>query len=181
MPTPKKVPAVKKPARRAQRKRSEAAKPKGNVGQRTTQRLTPETQKIIVDALTLGVYVETACGLAGIEPMTFYRWLRRGQQNDGKSFVDFRMAVLKAMAGAEYSNVVTVRTAAARGEWRASAWLLERRWGDRWRSKDGANKDEEASIPREREVPIDDESRGILDQFFLILNGAANDKASGQI
>lgn len=90
--------------------------------------LTPERHRIIIEALTQGMFVETAATLAGINPATLYRWLQQGntetptnpdtgeQIDDGNGpFRDFREAVAHARASAEQQAVASLWEVAAGG------------------------------------------------------------------
>ena len=80
-------------------------------------KLTPETQKLICDAVAAGVPVQVAARLAGISQSTYYAWVSRHK--------DFAEAVKKAYALAETRLVGYIYRAAAK-TWTAAAWLLER-------------------------------------------------------
>jgi len=80
-------------------------------------KLTPETQKLICDAVAAGVPVQVAARLAGISQSTYYAWVSRHK--------DFAEAVKKAYAVAESRLVGYIYRAAAK-TWTAAAWLLER-------------------------------------------------------
>ena len=94
-------------------------------------KLTPETQAKIIKALDAGNYFETACGYAGIDKSTAYKWMQRGQQEKSGIYFDFFNAVEKATADAETSMVAIIKLA-SRDTWQAAAWWLERRAPDRW-------------------------------------------------
>ena len=107
--------------------------------------LTPELQRIIVEALKTGNTRTGAAQLAGINIATFYRWLERGEQDAQHQrpspYREFREAVARAEAQARQHLLERVLAHAEdridpttnkllRGDWRAAAWLLERRWPD---------------------------------------------------
>lgn len=90
---------------------------------------TPEVQAVILDALEKGNYRQTACALAGIHRHTLQNWEKWGEE--GKApYADFLAAMQRAEATAETSLVEVVKVAAT--GWQGSAWLLERRWANRW-------------------------------------------------
>lgn len=89
----------------------------------------------IVEILRAGGYVETAAAAAGVSRRAFYEWMERGVA-DGVDPVNepyraFRRSVEQALAEGETINVALVATA-ARKDWRAAAWLLERSHPGRW-------------------------------------------------
>lgn len=105
-------------------------KPKGKPGRKT--RLTPERQQKIVNAIRAGAYVETAAAAAGVNKVTLYRWLKRGNKYPGTIYEAFAEAVHEATAQAEMRDVLTISKAAGDGDWRAAAWRLERKYPKRW-------------------------------------------------
>lgn len=90
-------------------------------------KLTPATEKVILDALRAGATRTAAFEAAGISRRRIAGYLR--------DFVAFRLAVITAEAGAEVYMTIKVRQAADAGSWRAAlAWLEKRRpadWGKR--------------------------------------------------
>lgn len=120
-------------------------------------KLTAEVQQRICNFLRQGVYRDTAVLASRVGLSTFYRWMEQGVdqvvERDGRKvrikakrlFRDFRDAVEQADAEAEAMCVATVRSAAyelTRGadgnpvirvkDWRAAAFILERKFGKRW-------------------------------------------------
>jgi transposase-like protein len=86
----------------------------------------------MVQALRMGLYVETACALAGIHKETYYEWLRqakREQDVEDSKFVIFSDAVEKAQAEAEGSFLKTI---IEDDSWQSKAWILERKFRQRW-------------------------------------------------
>ena len=110
--------------------------------------LTPEVQELIVQAVRNGNYFETAIAYAGVPKSTFYDWLRRGRDERNRvskdarlrvrqveeKFVNFSIAIEKALAESEMEDVEVIRKA-SRDNWQASAWRLERKFSDRWGKK----------------------------------------------
>ncbi len=95
-------------------------------------KLTPETQKKIVDAISEGNYLETAAAIGGVSATTFFRWLQEGEQAAAGLKREFWEAVKKAEAEAEALRVSRISKAGKDGNWQADAWYLERRYPDRW-------------------------------------------------
>jgi len=94
-------------------------------------KLTLEVQKAIVDALAAGTYLETAAAAAGIERHTLLAWLKKGAVSASGKQKEFSTAVKKALANAEIRFGATIAVA-SQAQWQAAAWLLERRYPDRW-------------------------------------------------
>lgn len=99
-------------------------------------KLTPETEKRILDAIRAGAFMEQAAEHAGIDKTTLYRWLARADEPRAPTkFRDFRHALTQARADAEVAAVTSVRRAMP-DDWRAAAFYLERAHPDRWRRRD---------------------------------------------
>ena len=99
-------------------------------------KLTPEVEERIVRAIRAGNYPEVAARHAGVHPSTYYRWMERGALEGDASEDDpyrhLRAEVERALADAEAAEVALIAQAARGGSWAAAAWLLERRYPDRW-------------------------------------------------
>lgn len=84
-----------------------------------------------------GNHFHVSAQAAGISRGAFYDWKARGEadRESGEStiFAEFLDAVERAEAEAELTAVATIRTASLSAQhWTAAAWLLERRFGERW-------------------------------------------------
>lgn len=113
-------------------------------------KLTKEVEEKIIRAIRAGNYIETAAAFAGISKDTLYNWLKRGaresQRLEGSPnakprkkeliYLEFSDAVSRAMAEAEVRDVQNISIAGEQGDWRASAWRLERRHPERWGKKE---------------------------------------------
>ena len=103
------------------------------------------TRRTLLTAIGLCAPRSTAANKAGIDERTLRTWLDRGktddqgnpldEREDAAEFVAFRKEFLKAEAEAEHSLVGSIIGAAKsrfKADWKAAAWLLERRHSDRW-------------------------------------------------
>lgn len=108
-------------------------------------RLTSDMQQRITDLIEQGMRPQDAAIASGISRSTFHSWMARGRQardaaeRDELSaaeepFLDFLDAVERALTVPEMRAVAVIQDSAAKGSWRAAAWLLERRWPERWGS-----------------------------------------------
>jgi len=92
----------------------------------------------LVNALAVGVFRTVAAEHAGIHRSTLYAWLERGEADwqAGKDTPHAKLheAVLSAEASAEHRCAELIQSA-AKEDWRAAAWFLERRHQDRWGGK----------------------------------------------
>jgi hypothetical protein len=113
-------------------------------------KLTKQLQEQIVMTLRMGNYIETAAAFAGLNKVTLYEWLKRGRAeinrvgegDHGKKvakheeiYVDFTNAVGVAMAEAELRDNQIIYNA-AKNDWKASAWRLERKYPNKWGRKE---------------------------------------------
>jgi len=96
---------------------------------------TPELGAEVAKLIAAGNYIEVAAVAAGLARTTFYKWLRQGvrELKAGKAteLAEFAHAIKRAEARAEARDVVTIGSAARR-QWQAAAWRLERKYPKRW-------------------------------------------------
>ena len=92
-------------------------------------KLTPEVQEIIVDGINAGLTLVLTCARAGVTYATFYRWLEKGEAAKSGVFCEFFDAVSRAKADSAL-RLVSQITLQAPTDWRAAAFLLERRFPD---------------------------------------------------
>ncbi len=98
-------------------------------------KLTPEIANQIVMAITTGNYIETAAAFAGIHKDTLYDWLKKGARAKSGPYQEFSDAVEKALAESEVRDVTLIANA-AKDNWTAAAWRLERKHPERWGRRD---------------------------------------------
>jgi transposase len=90
-------------------------------------KLTPERQQRICDAIRAGVRPEVAAVYCGVGARTHYRWMQQGRAEDAAPcFVEYVEQVELALAEWEARDSLLIGEA-AKGDWRAAAWRLERR------------------------------------------------------
>lgn len=103
-------------------------------------KLTPERQAKIVDCISKGNYLVTACRANGITKTCYLHWLERAEleeNNGGGIYYDFSLAIKKAEADAETELASMIReTALEKREWLPAMTFLERRHPERWGRKD---------------------------------------------
>lgn len=111
-------------------------------------KLTKETIEHVSRLVREGHYIVVVCDVMGITRPTYYNWKERGQEveerlengeikekklnKNEKLYLEFWKEIKKAEAEAEMYQTRNVSKAGDEGDWRASAWLLEKRWNDRW-------------------------------------------------
>jgi hypothetical protein len=87
----------------------------------------PETERTLIEAIEDGLPLKVAASLAGICYETLNRWKRRGEGSHAEAkFRQFCHALEKANAKAVQKHVQNISN--ARKDWKASAWILERRF-----------------------------------------------------
>lgn len=107
---------------------------KSNAGRKT--KLNDARLKKVVDGITAGLPYDTACALAGITYQTFLNWMRAGEEAESGKFFEFFEEVKKAEAIAESVHIKNIKDAGKNGVWQADAWLLERRYPQKWGKKE---------------------------------------------
>ena len=91
---------------------------------KTPQQKAEATRKILA-ALRSGSTVEAACSFARTSRQTWYAWLKKDP--------DLRADYEEALAHSEISLVKVIKEDKS---WQSKAWLLERRFPDRWAKRD---------------------------------------------
>jgi transposase len=90
-------------------------------------KLTPERQCAICDAIRAGVRPEIAAAYNGAGARTYYRWMALGRAANAEPvYQEFLEAVELALAEWEARDVLLIGEA-AKDDWHAAAWRLERR------------------------------------------------------
>jgi transposase len=97
-------------------------------------KLTPELQTQLCKLIAAGSPPAVAAQASGIAEGTFYAWMRRAESNRKADlrYRNFKRAVELASAESEAILVTRIAKAASAGSWSAAAWILERRWPQRW-------------------------------------------------
>ena len=90
-------------------------------------KLTPEVQDLIVDGINAGLTFRLTCARVGVNPSTFYRWLDTGETAKIGRYREFYEAVERAKADSAL-RLVSQITLQALTDWRAAAFMLERRF-----------------------------------------------------
>lgn len=90
-------------------------------------KLTPERQNAMCDVIRAGVRPEIAAAYNGISARSYYRWMQLGRAAGAEPiYVEFVEAVELALAEWEARDVLLIGEA-AKDDWHAAAWRLERR------------------------------------------------------
>jgi len=94
-------------------------------------KFTPEKGEAIAQLIEVGNFMAVAAQAHGVHKDTLYTWLKLGCEASRGPFREFYLRVVEARARAE-ARMVTIITLAAERDWRAAAFLLERRDPRRW-------------------------------------------------
>lgn len=102
-------------------------------------KLTDELTARVCEYIGQGQGTQEACERSGIARRTYFDWRQQGQEaldrGDTESpYAKFLDATRAAEAAFEAHHLKTIVEAAEAGPrtWTAAAWLLERRWPQRW-------------------------------------------------
>lgn len=90
--------------------------------------ITPELTARVCKALKLPITRRSACARAGISKSAFYEWLAKGEKGE-QPYADFLDAVTHAEAECEGNLIEEI---VLDQDWRAKAWVAERRFRDQW-------------------------------------------------
>lgn len=139
------------------KKRKSSRKKKARNKGRPTK-LTATVQKILVEAIEVGAYYETACALAGIDYQSLRNWMIRGEKAGKGLYFDFFESLTRAEAKNEVDrleewrkfmtdeigvveetkpdgSVISKEKILRYGDYRAIRDFLERRHRSRWGQK----------------------------------------------
>lgn len=89
------------------------------------RKLSPELTAQIVERIIDGSPPSIAANLSGISSSTFFSWMAKGRNCEGE-FSEFLEAVERAFSQSMALRLGNINRAALKGDWRASAWLLEK-------------------------------------------------------
>lgn len=117
--------------------REESARTKSHQG--PPSKIATETIEAIATAVANGVPFATACVAAGIAGRTASRWIEKGKEQEAAGrntiYVQFVELLKKAQA---IGHRTLANEVASNPDWRAKAFILERRYPDTWGKKEQA-------------------------------------------
>lgn len=111
-------------------------------------KLTDKSKNMLIKAIKAGNYHHTAASIAGLHVSSFYRYLDMGEKRaNGIMYDDKGVEIPEIMeqlynelqiaeADAESKRIERIEKAGKRGDWKADAWYLERRYPERWGRRD---------------------------------------------
>lgn len=105
-------------------------------GGRFTSTLSEDVIVLVERALLVGATLEGAAGYAGVSKRQLFRWLAEGRRSADEGSLAVRLVerVDAALSQMEVGLVTAIRTA-GRESWQANAWILERRFPQRYGRK----------------------------------------------
>lgn len=97
-------------------------------------KLTPEMIEQVCDLLIEGSTIAGAARLTGISESTIYRWLAMGKSEGTEPiYVELVARVGEAIESSEFELLQRMRIAGSKPDhWRATAWMLERRFPEKY-------------------------------------------------
>jgi|TARA_B100000519_G_scaffold5877_1_gene5223 transposase len=101
-------------------------------------KLQDDIQHRLISAIEKGLTIVDACEYAGISEKTYYNWLNKDtdeikDEEERKKFVQFLQDIKKAQSECQMYCLDFIMKDKS---WQSKAWLLERRFPDRWAKKD---------------------------------------------
>lgn len=89
-----------------------------------------EVRDRLLDNLREGMSIVAACTQAGVGERTYYRWLEECEDGEWTEEVNAAKDFAEAVALSKLKMLGDEKA-----DWRAYAWILERRYPDRWGPK----------------------------------------------
>lgn len=120
--------------------KKKSSKPRPKTGGRGLILLDDSKREELINLIVLGLPVNKAVAMVNIAESTFYKWMSRGMierdrlatipdakpKPEEKIYLEFLESLTRARAEAIAKKVAVVSSAASQGDWKASAWWLER-------------------------------------------------------
>ena len=128
-------------------------------------KLNEPRRKAIIEAIKLGATYEIAAEAAGVSRSTLWNWLRKGEEESTGNFRTFLDTFKKAEAAAALGALRTIDAACREGDWKAAAYLLERRHN--YKRDTQHLRSDQITQPKEEEV--------VATTPFEIMNRQANE------
>jgi hypothetical protein len=97
----------------------------------TAAKYSADGHRAIIKSLKDGATREEAAGAARIDERTLRKWLERGEREGRGKYWQLRVDILEVESKEQNENARRVRAAGAH-DWRAAAWMLERKNPRRW-------------------------------------------------
>ena len=102
---------------------------------------------VIVEMTRRGLYVDDICARVGIVTSTYYYWIERGSNEESGRYRRFSDDVKRAAADLQMECLNDIH-AARRTDWRAAAWILSRRFCEKWHEHQSVAVEDENDTPQ---------------------------------
>lgn len=142
----------------------------------------PAITEAFVEAFKECLPIGTACELAGVSRPTYHAWMAAGEEG-AQPYADFLAAVRRARAEGEQQRLKQVRegvNGSGIPDWRANAWILERRYPDKYGASVTVRKAEENAL----ELIIDRLREGLDPETFarclVVIVGEGGEEGTGE-
>ena len=101
-------------------------------------KLEDDIQQRLIKAIQRGLSIADACEYSGISERTYYYWIKKDpltieNPEEQKKFLQFLQNIKKAQSECQMYCLDFIMKDKS---WQSKAWLLERRFPDRWAKKD---------------------------------------------
>ena len=112
----------------------------------------------LLQAIKLGAFIEHACYYSGINSSTFRSW--RSKAEDGvEPYKSFWSEVTKAEAEGIIRRMARIEKAGLEGNWQADAWVLERKYPEKFGRRDRVQISGDPNAPVEIDLTWSDGSK----------------------
>ena len=111
----------------------------------------------LASSVAEGATMAECCRRAGIKVDTFYGWLRKGDKDlseEKQTMYTLLVECLKLASGFYQTTMLQAVQSAGRDDWRALAWLLERRWPELYGSHRLTSDEHSESEALQQEIVI---------------------------
>jgi transposase len=126
-------------------------------------KLTEDVKRRFLASIRAGNDKKVAAAMAGISESTLYSWIEQGKREDAEpEFLEFLESLTQAEAEAEVAAVARIQQAAQNGRWQASAWWLERKYGERWGRNDKIRQEISGPNGEPLALTIEDAKKAVL-------------------
>ena len=132
----------------------------------TRSKFTKPRKDRIIKAIGAGCSYEMAADYAGISRQTLWNWIKKGELGKDRNYITFLDNIKTAEIEGAMANLGTIQEASQK-DWKAAAWILERRHGY---SRDGMK----STRPKEESVEVPQDVLGLLRQTAKDLKQSSN-------
>lgn len=149
-------------------------------------KLTPQLIKDARKLLQGGNYVSTVCEFLGIHESTWYKWMAEGEKAKTGIKREFFESIKKAEAEAEIRLITDMqKIAEADQKWQALAWMLERKYPERWGRKDKIQADVshtgQVKESHEYNVSIEQKVEHVETKYGNAINRIVNERIRNRV